>query len=1226
MPKKLRISPNERVDLVDFTRASNDYTQESLKFHRSKLIQSNRSVIAGGFRIEVPDQVANPGQFVVYNGVAIDRNGDILNNEQQINDSRVVTVLGASNTFYVEIEFIETDSDVDARAFWDPTFSGNTPPGKEFYLNIATRITPDWKVVSPVSTTGFAETTDPDSPRIPLAIFSTDSNGRISGFTKLAASTVLERDAIATATSLRVLDSSLLPDSGSIVVGGEFKTLVTNDRANNLLTIAAPGLTADKKAGAIVNSGPAVFVIESTEAVPSFGPDRRRLLFKGDEIRGSALASSKYYANERDDLDIKSLKDLVDFQSSQIREMKFGNLRSDVNSTPPPTNFISTRYYDNAGSITGARTYSATVGDGYSSFGDFNDADNLASCIQDAHDSFPPEGGSIYVKSGYYVWNTTVTFSKPITLVFDAGVTFTGGTYSGSLIFTDNIAYKVVGLPDMSAYHSFDLTFNNPTGLDLTLDYCNIGRVIFGSSSTNVKFIATNSKFVNVTSGLTYTITSNIVDLVNVKSILFDNCIISYKSTASGGTLLKGHFLNMEFRNCTFDAAESTGSCNGFVASDASGYLKNLKFDNCSFIDSSTSALSFGLLFASEYIENVLIEDCTFDFHWAAAPGSPPHAIAFIPVSHVKDCSVVDSNFAPLCSNGFTGTTSSNFGRIVSFSVSSSLLSENNVVRNNVFGRPLGSTMNDFVHSVVVETTGGGGSGLRVDIVDNTFSQFNTAVKIGGLSTSKISGNKFVMSYLAADYNYTIMAIELAAAVELVSILNNEININARCSDNTKFCYGVYSYDSWNRTIISNNSISLQGWTRNATYGVYYNLPTGPFMYPIVSSNNILISSSNSSNYGIYLTVAAGLGVSSNISNNIIKISSASTGGSISLDGVYVSCDSNPATDLIKNNISSNTIEVKAVSILTGPTVRGIVYVGKSAVISNNIIDTWYCIANYGIDFYGDNISVLGNTVTQTWHSSQTAGSLDAAIGIRCALNEVSDHRNINISNNNIVGGKSTRWNIYVSMASSSGTSVIKGLNISNNTLRMAGAMDTSENGGITLQSTAAVGGVRNVVISGNAIYEEENTTGRTNRVGIYVTSSINQGVNGISIFNNSIFGYTPISSLRTALVSYGIEVVGCQRVTVSSNVLAEWCNPTYSAANILISACDHAIITDNICSPVTGGSAAVISLLNVTKAIFSSNSATGGSGSNPYSAVTSTSGTESPTILPASHSSNIYN
>jgi hypothetical protein len=500
MPKKLKISPNERVDLVDFTRASSDYTQESLRFHRSKLIQSNRSAVVGGFRIEIPDQVANPGQFVVYNGVAIDRNGDILNNEQQVNDSRVVTVLGASTTFYVEIEFTETDSDVDARAFWDPTFSGNTPPGKEFYLNIATRITPDWKVVSPVSTTGFAETTDPDSPRIPLAIFSTDSNSRISGFTKLAASTILERDALATATSLRVLDSSLLPDSGSIVVGGEFKTLVTNDRANNLLTIAAPGLTANKQAGVIVSSGPAVFVIESTEAVPSTGPDRRRLLFKGDEIRGSAITASKYYVGQRDDLDINSIKDLVDFQAAQIREMKFGNLRSDVNSTSPPVTYTSTRYYDYAGSITGARTNTVTIGDGTTSFGDFNGV-NLSTSLQSAHDALDAvSGGSIYVKSGHYVWNTDVTFSKSVTLEFDIGATFTSGTYSGTLNLTDNEAYKIVGLPDMLSYYPFYLYFNDATGLNLTLDNCVVSRLLFGSAATNINLSVKNST-ISLTSG-----------------------------------------------------------------------------------------------------------------------------------------------------------------------------------------------------------------------------------------------------------------------------------------------------------------------------------------------------------------------------------------------------------------------------------------------------------------------------------------------------------------------------------------------------------------------------------------------------------------------------------------------------------------------------------------------------------------------------------------------------
>ena len=114
MPKKLKVHPNQRVDIPDFVRAATEYTEETAGFNveRSRLDRLSR--VLEGFRIEIADQTANPGQITVYNGTAFDRDGKTLNNEDQVNTAKSITLAGASTTFYVEVEFTESESDVDS--------------------------------------------------------------------------------------------------------------------------------------------------------------------------------------------------------------------------------------------------------------------------------------------------------------------------------------------------------------------------------------------------------------------------------------------------------------------------------------------------------------------------------------------------------------------------------------------------------------------------------------------------------------------------------------------------------------------------------------------------------------------------------------------------------------------------------------------------------------------------------------------------------------------------------------------------------------------------------------------------------------------------------------------------------------------------------------------------------------------------------------------------------
>ncbi|NJL55183.1 hypothetical protein HC928_08335 [bacterium] len=441
MPDSLKVHSGERVDLVDYVQGSNTYTKEVNKFAFERAWLDRRSRIIEGFRVRVEDQTSFPGMITVFNGNAVDRQGQLVNNETTVEDSRSVTLLGTGLNFYVEIEFVENESNTDARFFWDPTVA-NTPPepdGSEFGLNVATRLTPDWRVVTPVSTTGFQQTTNPNSLRIPVGVFRTDGSNRVStgatnpGLVLVRPASVLESDTIVGATQVRVVDARLFPavpftvDVDFGATGVESRTVTAVDRVNGLLTVSV-ALANAHSSGAIIRttSGAAELVqqkddpsdpaLDSLLATPGH-PDFAQRMWQANEVRGSGLISSKEAFGDRDDLNLRALKDYVDYMAAQIRELKFGSPRPEVTNSAPPLAFgARPRYFDPAGGVQGARSNSVSIGNGTTSFGDFNGTDGAA-LLTSAIAALPAAGGTIFVKAGTYTFTTAVTLSKTVRIV-----------------------------------------------------------------------------------------------------------------------------------------------------------------------------------------------------------------------------------------------------------------------------------------------------------------------------------------------------------------------------------------------------------------------------------------------------------------------------------------------------------------------------------------------------------------------------------------------------------------------------------------------------------------------------------------------------------------------------------------------------------------------------------------------------------------------------------------
>lgn len=570
MPKKANILPNLRLDIPDFQAHTVEFAAGSDKLLNKSVLLDGMSAVAEGFRVEIANQVSFPRQLTVVNGNALDRDGQFVTNEDDPRATRSVTLPG-NGTFYIEIRYLEDESDSDSRAFWDPTYDNGTdtsgdalPDGREFNKNVATRISQDWEIVSPINTDSFEYVTDPSTTRIPIAVV-TVAAGVISGGSTNALTSVIAESILSGADSVRLLNTRAMLDEFDLTLNPgapneETVTIVSNTRESGILVIS--GTTANNHdAGEpvlVADVSPAEFLDERVNgAIPDSGTeDARPFLWRGDVDRGAVLAVDPADIDNRSDVNLHNLKRYVDFLASQIQEIKWGaNYTDGLGLVPPPTDFVDPKYYDAIGGSVGARSCTFSVGTGTTSWGDFNVSayGTFADTLQAAHDALTTFGGVIYLKRGTYViTNTTVTFTKPVILI--------GEGRSICNIQCDGSTPAITLDPDFDGYLNVisNVSISNTDTTEFCVVIVDDGRFEFRNASI---------------AGLD---TSAPVDRGLFVDVVFSN--------GNGGECIEGEFTNTTFINCDF--AESYGSV---TANDMDTAVQ---FINCTF---SGSALGYAL-------------------------------------------------------------------------------------------------------------------------------------------------------------------------------------------------------------------------------------------------------------------------------------------------------------------------------------------------------------------------------------------------------------------------------------------------------------------------------------------------------------------------------------------------------------------------------------------------------------------------------------------------------
>jgi len=620
MPKQAQVLPSMRIDIPDYIQQTAGLSLGGQRTEVERFILDNYPAVVDGFRVEIANQVTAPRLLTIYNAVAFDRDGNLVNNEEDFSASRSVT-LPANGTFYLEAELVTNPSDPDARGFWDPTYvnGGSLPKGREFTENVSTRLTPDWHIVSPVSTTGFAVTTNPNSTKIPIAQILV-SGSVISGVTTTAYRSVLRKTVLVSDASAAFFDTRGWPDTFTLIFdpGGfneETVNVTANDRENGILTLSsAPSSQHDAGERGITGGlAPAQFV------APGDPADKRPRLFQADMEMGH-LRNLNPQSNtaggtadfERSDQNVINLRAYVDFLAAQLRELKFGHAKQiGTGGTPPPWENFDTRhaYFDAAGGVLGARTNTVSIGTGTNSWGDYNvtqylEENGFATSFTDvlgtaiAHLNFditPGAGGVIFVKRGTYTMDFTAFNSATdsnLTIVGEGrnetiiqiigafpGLDFDGG---GTLTLKDLSILRSSG----SAAYALNMTSGK-----LIAENCDIGGVSGTISGGSIR----NCNLKNTQSPLT-------ADLSNM---VFENVTVTCTSTNAAHTAWNSSTVSScLFRTTTFN---KTGTDNNVMC--PLGDINDTTFQRCSFASGGTDKKC---LTVSSTITNTSFDDCDF--------------------------------------------------------------------------------------------------------------------------------------------------------------------------------------------------------------------------------------------------------------------------------------------------------------------------------------------------------------------------------------------------------------------------------------------------------------------------------------------------------------------------------------------------------------------------------------------------------------------------------------
>jgi hypothetical protein len=1133
MAKKLSLFSGERIDLVDMIHGANTYTEDSQAQTHERLLLDRRSRVIDGFRIVVEDQTLNPGMVTVINGNALDREGKLLNNEELANDSRSITLLGTSQTFYVELEFIETESDSDARFFWDPSVPNTSPipNGQEFSRPVATRITPDWRIVSPVSTTGFEQTSNANSLRVPVGVFITNGSNQINsgstpGLTLVRAASVMEEATLIGATKVRVFDArpfpGTLPFNATVDVFGtspEATTVSAIDRDNGILTLTGP-LAVAHAAGAVVRvtSGLAAIMREKTDPSDAAAhPDPAQRFWQANEVRGSALSVSKEITGTRDDLNLRSMKDEVDFLAAQLREMKFGSMNPATTSAAPPIAFPARpRYFDPAGSILGARSNTVSIGNGTTTFGDFNGT-NAATVFVAAIAALPASGGTIFVKNGTYLFPSTVNITKSVRWVGESRdnviLRNTNAVGSATTVLGAQYFENLTIDRDVAAAHQFiQQNSFSPVYMNRVIFTGLLERTV---SSSPFTIIAEDCQFTNSTGSLfTAGLTSSTFNrcgfdmtghlcLGEMENVWIDGCSGAAQTLFQTGPSPVGisgvHIINNDM---TFSSAIISLSTSG-TATVYDLFVENNKF-------TVTVADFFGAIFLSAEAEHTSINITNNRFVVIGGASDEAYVIALLEGSggYAIHQAVISGNL-------FLGSTNNN--RLQAIVMSSENVREV-IISSNVFehistGVQFGLTGYTAIQdsSVVISDC--------IYRYNGSFNSYGVRVNAGSF-LGKITIEGLTYSATGATGASEQVAIELGTTMGSSAVHNISGCVIGPISGNSTGAKIGIAHRATSAATAATINISgctifnLSCDTLADLKGIFINNTfTQVNSMTISITNNVIKNFSGSTSTGAVIGIDVRDVQTLNdviiSGNTVLDIGAKATGASAVSRGIYVQDGSNVN--------------------ITGNTVRRVYNVGWASVTGAGQSACIYLNQPLTTDTY--NIAITNNEVDQATHSTPAETGLST---IRVITDSITN--NVVVSTNRVWSSTTNSEGIFIGGNS---TPRYRNLSVTGNTVRHSYTGATSSNAGIYV---APANGSYGIAITGNTVLDPTDPAANSGVKKGIVVNGLSAGVQGVDIVGNVLTG-PKTGALVTNVQRVGIAVDSVAETAVTGNVV-NWNEP----------------------------------------------------------------------------------
>lgn len=1188
MPKSVKLHTGERLDLPDLVQGTVTFAQDSINFSTENEVIDNRSRVLDGFRVRLEDQGLFPGQITVYNGLAINRDGHLFTNEDTVDDSRSVTLQGVNTTFYVEVELSLSAGDSDARYFWDPTQLNISPipNGAEFTDNVATRGIQDWRIVRPVSTTGFDQSSNPNSLRVPVAVLRTDGANVIDvgsnpGLLLVNPASTLEADIASAVFSFRVLDGRIFPPTPYTIVidfgGGtpETRTVTGHDKTNDILTLSAATASSHKAGARVQVTSPLTYFLAENKdpsdptlnpllATPGH-PDMAQRLYQANELRGSALLTSKDYPGVRDDLGIKSTKDHVDYLAAQIHELKFGSPRVDELSVAPPLTFATRpRWYDPAGSVQGARTNTFSIGNGTTTFGDFNGTTDAA--FTAALAALPGTGGTLFIKPGTYTFANTVTVSKP--------VTFLGSGTTNTSILNANAAGAAFNFSSAATIENLAIA-QTGAGLQAAFD------VISGVTITLQRCLISTAIRVNGVQG----------------TFKAHNCVFTFSPAASSmfQAVGAGSITYSSFTSCTFTAASSNifglpvlytrisnnrVSATSFMENALVGYAdvqicNNLLSVNRMLTVTGTQAALY-LTISDNVISVPVLKagDALFNFTSSASPTAI----------------TIDNNTVLVAT--LSATSSSDPGSICS--VVALADTKGFQVTNNNVTFPSGG----YAVFAVLDCIGTTSEPIKV--VGNSVTGGNSLVRFGS-AVSNMSNGHFLVE--GNSHNNA-------------GLTDGAIGIDFYVGAGTPVVYSA--------SIHNNTFTNYTGTIGSACIGVRYVMSSA---HSLVSIENNTFSYFGNATYAsdvaavLVPTVASGSGSLTVKNNNVYDLQS--NGGDV--HGIEIA--PNFVGNATQYDVSHNTvkqlvqIDVAAVTDTVGVYLAGLYY----GTVSNNTVNTVITSTTNGaaVGILLENCGA--NTATGLVVSSNVVSTCKGATGATVAKSGASIKLTGNVENTIISGNTLSQYNTVVGTS----TQVPSALYVYSDSVRHLSILSNTVN-------TGTVGGATGILVQGistGALFENvsiQNNTVNMQWVGVWTAISVVAGgsSSGITVSNNivreyavgdshvgiSVTGYTTPSLTRSitiqgntlsgmksgalAINRTGILVADCVLTNVSNNTV-DWSHPAVAEGNGIsllsnyAATCRQHVVSNNIVSPDAnvGTSEIFLQTANILDGIANGNS-----------------------------------